>query len=503
MAATTLTGTTGNNILNAPGAVTTLVQGLQGADTITLSLAADTAEAGKGNDSIAITSLGTLTNTISAGQGDDTVFLRSAGIYGGSTDLGAGDDSISFATGGATVLSAATIIGGADSDTIRFGASNTSDVAGNQGDDIITATQALAVGTTRVGGGKNKDSIYFNAATTSFATIQGGRGADTLSFSAAGNIRNTAISGGKGTDSIAIGATTNNSATVAGGGLADTIRLIAANNGAVIYGDGLGTTTKGTGTGGAADGADLIASTAAAATSGVTVFGGGGADTINFTQVFSAVNLVNGGNGLDSIRILDGGASNYGLGSILGGAGEDTIVVGNSAVVAGSLVTQLGTINGGSGEDRIIISGASAITLTSANFGSMTGASNAVISYGAGDRILTMTGIASNVFTAIAIWVTGNPTLVSLSAVSGQSAVAVNAHSGQGNIGVFSDGTDSMILISTSALGNAASTYQRIIVKGVDLQLTTTVGQAVALTSTTFGLTVAANVGGGMEITLT
>ena len=58
MATTTLTGTTGNDILNAPGSVTTNVAGLAGNDTITLALSGDEAQAGAGNDSIYLNASG-------------------------------------------------------------------------------------------------------------------------------------------------------------------------------------------------------------------------------------------------------------------------------------------------------------------------------------------------------------------------------------------------------------------------------------------------------------
>ena len=72
MATTTLTGTTGNDILNAPGSVTTLVAGYQGNDTITLVDAADEASAG-GNDSITLAT-GSVVNTVSGGSGNDTIY---------------------------------------------------------------------------------------------------------------------------------------------------------------------------------------------------------------------------------------------------------------------------------------------------------------------------------------------------------------------------------------------------------------------------------------------
>jgi len=511
VATTTLTGTTGNNLLNAPGSVSTLVQGIQGNDTITLVLANDEAQGGQGNDSISIVRSGSLSNTIAGGDGQDTVYLRSAGVFSGYVDLGAGNDSIALASGGGTILSNAQIYGNQGIDTIRFLASTNSTVGGGEGNDFLFATANQAVTTTAVNGGQGADSIYLNAATTSFASVQGGKGFDTLAFSAAGNIRNTQLSGGQGNDSISIGANTNNTATVAGGGLADTIRLTGAFAGGLIYGDGLGVTDSGTGTDGAADGNDLIAATAAAATAAATVYGAGGNDVIWFTQVFSGTNILSGGAGNDSISVSDGGASNYGLGSILGGSGNDTIRVSLSGNASGRLVTQTGTISGGTGTDRIIL-GSTASTIASANAtanGGMTGSFNAIVNYGAGDSIIVLTQIASNTFTAIANWSTANATLVSLSGAAGDAygvggnAVTKNAMSGQGNIGVFSDGTDSMILIKTSAVGNAASTYMRILIKDRDLQLTTVVGQAVALTQTTFGISIAAESGGGMSITLT
>lgn len=511
MAATTLTGTTGNDTLNAPGSVSALVQGLKGSDTISLVFADDAAGGGKGNDSIAITRAGQLSNIIDGGAGDDTVFLRSAGTYGGTINLGAGADSISFATAGGTIVSNGQVFGGAGADSIRFNAITNSTIGGGADNDQIFATAANAVTASKVNGGMGADSIQFQNATTSFATVQAGKGNDTLAFTAVGNVRNSALFGGKGTDSLALnGASLNSTATVAGGGLADTITLNGAFAGGLIYGDANGQTTKGSGTGGAADGNDLIAATGAAATAVASVYGAGGADTIWFTQAFSGANLFDGGKGNDSIRISDAGTNNYGLGSILGGDGNDTIRVSLSGNTTGVLVTAMGTIDGGAGSDRIIV-GTTASTIASANataVGTMTAGFNAIIQYGAGDTIVLNTQIASNTFTAIANWSTGNPTLVSLTGAAGAAygagnAVTKAAMSGQGNIGIFSDGTDSMILIKNTAVANAASTYIRLLIKGADLQLTTVTGQAVSLTQTTFGITVAAQTGGGIGITLT
>ena len=80
MATTTLTGSTSNEILSAPGSVSTLVEGLAGNDTITLVLAADEASGGAGDDSITLAGAAGIsaTNTISGGEGSDSVFVNTA-----------------------------------------------------------------------------------------------------------------------------------------------------------------------------------------------------------------------------------------------------------------------------------------------------------------------------------------------------------------------------------------------------------------------------------------
>ena len=55
MATTTLAGNSGNNLLNASGLESTLVQGFQGNDTIALARVDDEAQAGEGNDTIGLT----------------------------------------------------------------------------------------------------------------------------------------------------------------------------------------------------------------------------------------------------------------------------------------------------------------------------------------------------------------------------------------------------------------------------------------------------------------
>ena len=139
MAATTLTGTTGNDVLNAPGSVSTLVQGLQGVDTITLTHANDEAQAGKGNDLVTLSATGTIAATVFGGSGNDTVNFNGATTYAGLTKLGRGSDSI--AVNG--IINGANIYGGADADTIRLQNTITnSTIGGGSGADILSFTGA-------------------------------------------------------------------------------------------------------------------------------------------------------------------------------------------------------------------------------------------------------------------------------------------------------------------------------------------------------------------------
>ena len=200
------------------------------------------------------------------------------------------------------------------------------------------------------------------------------------------------VAAGKGADSIALGA---NAGTVNGGGLADTITLVAGYAGGIVSGDGQGTTTAGTGTGGAADGADKISFTAAKIAGATSVYGGGGNDTILFAASASTSNInVYAGDGADliggsaqmftlvlsssmvalaltpsSFKLSPGlpplmvvlvltastSAGSANGASILGGAGADTITFAGSEVMGALSAATMVTIDGGAGSDSIFI----------------------------------------------------------------------------------------------------------------------------------------------------
>ena len=492
MAATTLTGTTGNNILNAPGSVSTLVQGLAGRDSITLSLASDEAQGGKGNDSISLTRTGAVSNTVYGGAGNDTVFFRSSTLFNGYVDLGAGADSIRFATGNGAVLNGANIFGGEGNDTLRVvEASTNTTIGGGSGADLLSFSGGNATTSSLVMGGKQKDTItLLNQSTGSFASLIGGKGADLIQGTGAGAFTNSLIGGGQGADSLRIdGAQTAGS--VAGGGLNDTIRIIGAYAGGSIYGDANGVTTAGTGTGGAADGADQIL-LSAVSTGAASIYGGGANDTITFLSGTGAgVNtLIDGGNGADSITIVGHAAGNgYGDGTITGGNGNDTIDVRYSSAALGAA---LATISGGEGTDQIIVAGLGAGTEARTFSNNISQADVAAIISGvSGDTLRVATGTS---FTANnANFLTGAPTIDVLSAMGAADTTIGVA----GDIAVFSDGTDSFIVFGLS--GNDSDVTQ-IAIKGKDIVLTTRTGQVTYATSN-FGFTAAATASGGINVT--
>jgi hypothetical protein len=307
------------------------------------------------------------------------------------------------------------------------------------------------------------------------------------------------IVGGKGTDSIKVG--TAAVASVAGGGLADTIRLTGAFAGGRVYGDSVGTTAAGTGTGGAADGNDLITNSAAmAAGAAASIYGAGGNDTITLAASSGAL-LIDGGAGADVINGNAIATSIYGLGTITGGAGNDTLNIQNTSVVAGVLRTGLGTLSGGAGTDLIKFSNSGTQLSGAIAAGGMSGNVLGIISgVTAGDRIRLFTGVGTATFltSGQTNWNTnggGNATFIVLTAASAMDNMSQGGTSY--SLSVFSNGTDSIINLYGQ---EADSTYSRYYIAGKDLVTTTNTG-AVTATSTNFSFSIAAVSGGGLDIT--
>jgi len=139
-------------------------------------------------------------------------------------------------------------------------------------------------------------------------------------------------------------------ATLVGGGLNDVISLTGGFTTGLVYGDALGVTTSGTGTGGQADGADKIV---AGNLGTATIYGAGGNDTIS-TSGLGASTLIDGGADSDSIKIIGTiGADS----SLIGGLGADKISALSS--ITGDVL-----IDGGAGSDAITVSAIATSTIS-------------------------------------------------------------------------------------------------------------------------------------------
>jgi hypothetical protein len=507
----TITGTTGNDILNTPGSVSTEAFGYQGNDTLTLALVSDVARAGKGDDSIVLAISGAANNTVFAGEGKDTLTVGTGvSLYAGTAKGGAGNDL--FDMNGRAVSNA--IIGG------------------NVGKDTITATATTTL--TYLGGGKDNDRITWSgggsnstvkggmggdridlsgAATTS--TVLGNEGFDTINASALTANANVYIGGGKGGDRINV---LNQVGTITGGYLNDTITARGAFGGGIIYADANGQKTGGGGTGITADGDDLINFTAGTIAEGTTVYGADGADTISFavSSAASAVlidggkgkdlignsavlfftagiaSTISGGDGADVIKFADartglilGGAGTdsifattySGVASINGGSQNDTINFSNATILASTVNTA--TINGGAGADSIILATYTATTASRAGVISGNFLAN-IAGVDSGDviRFNNTQGAAGG-----ANWLGATQIFIGANAAAITSAVAT----GVGSIAVYASGTDMVVAVMT---GLNASTWAKFQVIGGSSLIKTTATGAQTMNSSNFGFTV-------------
>ncbi len=546
MASTTLAGTTGNDILKAPGSVTALVAGYQGNDTITLTLAADSANAGSGDDSITLAD-GAALNDINAGSGNDSIFaLTATTTIGGSLGLNEGDDS--FLNTANIQFASASVGGNAGNDTISLGSGgvlNSTIGGGKNSDSILLASGTVTNSQVLGGGGKDTINLAGAAAAMTLSTINAGDGHDKVLATGLLGASSNIIALGKGYDSISLG--TGLYGSIAGGSLGDTITYkgdlgVAAQ----IFGDGLGDKTGSTSTIGGGDllsntynvvaaasiygaagadtvlfdninaaavidggiGADLIGNTAMSLTgTNATLNGGDGADTIKFDQGQTAVtsaSVVLGGAGHDSIYMLSAGSL-----SVNGGAGLDTLQMAYSAGTG--KMTALATLNGGAGADRLHVGNfvGAGIVVGYTSLSMAGGAANVV--YQSGDEVfitLTANVTAANFNANNQIWVATSIAEIggSVNAIAtaggavdygllygndGQKTcintpLTAGADGVVGSVGVY-DGGDDMVLGIVGA--TTKMTYINII-GGGDLIKTTVTTANVAQGTSNFGFSI-------------
>ncbi len=304
----TLTGTTGNNVIN----------GGDGNDDIDGNGGTDTIDGGDGDDNIHNTNVGL--GNYSGGNGNDTI----GGIfgYGVVLDGGAGVDTLdmSWVGSGNTPPITIDLTAGTYTDTLgSFTMTNFENYSGEQSDETISGT----AGDNVINGNDGADTINGLAGND---TLDGGKGNDT-------------INGGDGDDVIIAGNITGADAdvdTVDGGDGNDTI------------------TSSGQGTYMAGNGDDLVYA-GLTGSSGETLDGGAGVDTLDTSSWDSnyTVNLTTGltdtagelftnfenlttGDGNDSLtgtagdNILNGGV---GADTMSGGLGNDSYYVDSAGDV--------------------------------------------------------------------------------------------------------------------------------------------------------------------------
>jgi Ca2+-binding RTX toxin-like protein len=553
----TLPGTTGPDILATVTA--SVVQALDGNDTITLNNATDWLNAGSGADSIQFAStVSTVNGEVKGQDGNDTINVlaaMTAPTFSSTVKGGKNDDL--FLVDGVSNYATTKFAGQSGNDTIVFrdltGTNIALAIKGGTEDDSIRIESGSSFVTTTITGSKGKDTIEFHANDSGASRVSGGSGKDVLligSTAAAAAATLSSVVGGKGKDQISI-RTGSTVSSIIGGGQQDTITLTTAFAGGAIYGDGGGSTT---------DGADLIGNSGINVLSAVSVYGGGGNDTIRLETADNGL-VIDGGDGADSISVVAGESAN----SIVGGAGADTISwantgithTANSVIDAGADNDQIfigttallaegesnTTISGGAGDDTISIGALSAtnsatlisggdgadvitlgITATLNSGGVLT--AQAAIDGGAGNDTInliynhgamdsgTSAGIVSIAYGAgdvINIGATagiaaGNASRGLVTVMSGTTAASqwtAASAMGAGDIAVYSDGTNTFFAYSGSASAAANVSGMTFRVTGADLVTYTGAAGDVAVNSLTMGFTISGSATTGVSITLT
>ena len=234
------------------------------------------------------------------------------------------------------------------------------------GADVLTAHNDLSAS---VDTGAGADTVIVDGADLTGGSISSGEGMDTVQVW--GDMTGSSlIDGEEDADSITVAGGVGSLASVLGGEGGDTIVVLDGVAGSVAGEDGDDDIDVSEGITGAVtgdDGDDSISQNTSGDDGRVTgtMSGGDGADTIYNAGILgdnganSNVGVISGGEGADSITQVD----DMEEGSVInGGAGDDTIVVGDgSNLIEGDLVDGINqqqtaaNINSGAGDDIVTI----------------------------------------------------------------------------------------------------------------------------------------------------
>jgi Ca2+-binding RTX toxin-like protein len=394
-----VTAAGGNDTVNFSGAVTTAtVGGGAGNDTITFAaaVAAVTIDGGADSDTVTLTSgtnaLSDIQNveSITGGTGNDTVTFTTVAVSGVSMSGGGGSDVINLSNVGANTFtyttggSTTTINGSAQNDTITVSGSGTTRIIAGGGTDKLT------------GGSGSNTYVFGGGDLVAADTIVGGAGADTVEITAAGAVTMTNVSsvetvaflnanaGSTVTLSAGVTTITGDDAndqvltlgaaqttalavslgTKTGGGDADTLTLATgADNTGLITVTGAETVTGGQGS----DKITVTTATVINADTGTNVglvgndslTGSSGNDTFVFAGNLTAVDTIIGGGGTDTIKYTNAGAANTSID--LSGAsaiGKLDFTAAYTGSITGLSASSVTTVSGGGTAEALTIVGA-------------------------------------------------------------------------------------------------------------------------------------------------
>ena len=281
------------------------IQGKSGNDTLNGTGGDDTITGAAGND------------TLNGGEGNDRYFVAVGDGFDAFKDTGTtGTDSI-LATADNVVIGLQSGFGATSGiEAISANGHAGVTIAGGSGNDTLDFSATTLTGITAINGGAGNDTITGSAGAD---TIRGGTGTDT-------------VNGGQGGDSYLVGAGDGADIYQDSGTTGTDSILAAADNVVISLRSGFGATS----------GIEAISANGHA---GVTLSGGTGNDTLDFSTVtLTGIAAINGGAGNDKITgssgtdLIIGGA---GIDTLTGGGGKDTFVfnIGDTGSAAGKCDT--------------------------------------------------------------------------------------------------------------------------------------------------------------------
>jgi Ca2+-binding RTX toxin-like protein len=346
-------GDANNNILDFTNTILTnvVVNGASGNDTITGNSQANTLGGGYGND------------VLNGGDGDDT-FLVSV-LYEGNDIYN----------------------GGNGKDTIKAQNSNINiELAGDFGvaNSIEEITANGNTGITVFGDGNNNILDFTNTVLTN-VVVNGASGNDTITGNSqantlGGGYGNDVLNGGDGDDTFLVSVLYEGNDIYNGGNGKDTIKAQNSNINIELAGN--------------FDASNSIEEITANGNTGITVFGDGNNNILDFTNTILTNVVVNGASGNDTITgnsqantlsggdgndSLDGGAENdvldggSGNDTLIGGLGNDIYIVdwaGDVVVETSTLTTEIDTVRSavsyilGANLENLTLTGSTATTAT-------------------------------------------------------------------------------------------------------------------------------------------